>query len=78
MLGLDAVDVTPSRLESTCLVLARGIDLFYTRISPSRAYDSLEEDFAYGLLVVALAGLAAASLFMNWWTKQSLLAQKWK
>lgn len=34
--GLSAVTVEPSRLESTCLVLARGIDLFYTRMSPAR------------------------------------------
>eukprot|EP00798_Chlamydomonas_sp_ICE-L_P006703 gene6703-3373_t len=78
VLGLRAVDVSPSRLESTSLLLARGLDLYYTRISPAKAYDSLEDDFSYGLLLMALTGLAAASAGMSWWTKKSILAQKWK
>ena len=34
ILRVTRADVEPSNLESTCLVLARGIDLYYTRLAP--------------------------------------------
>lgn len=36
VLGLSAVAVEPTRLESTCLVFMHGVDLFYTRLKPAR------------------------------------------
>ena len=77
LLGLSRVSVEPSRLESTCLIFASGVDLFYTRVAPARKYDSLEDDFSYGLLVVALVGLGVGAAVMQRFTKSSMLAQKW-
>ena len=77
VLGLHHVAVEPSRLESTCLVLARGVDLFYTRLAPARKYDSLEDDFSYGLLVVAILALLGGSVAMQIVTKSAMLSQKW-
>ena len=77
VLGLRHVAVEPSRLESTCLVLARGVDLFYTRLAPARKYDSLEDDFSYGLLVVAILALLGGSVAMQIVTKSAMLSQKW-
>ena len=77
MLGLSNVDVEPSRLESTCLVLARGVDLFYTQLAPAHKYDSLEDDFSYGLLVVAILALLGGSVAMHFMTKNAQLSQKW-
>jgi hypothetical protein len=59
-------------------VFAYGIDLQYTRVAPAKGFDSLDDDFSYGLLVVALAGLTGASVFMHFFTKASLLKNKWQ
>lgn len=78
VLGLRTIKTEAARLESTTLVFAYGIDLFYTRLTPSRAFDSLEDDFSYGLLVVALVVLFVGSCVMQHMTKQTLLKSKWK
>jgi len=75
---LSSVSIEPSRLESTCLVLACGVDLFYTRMSPARKYDAMEDDFQSGLLVLALGGLMVGAIAMNTLTKRQLLEAKWK
>lgn len=77
MLGLRNVNVEPSRLESTCLVLARGVDLYYTMLSPAKKYDSLEDDFSYGLLVVAILALLGGSVAMHFITSKAILNGKW-
>ncbi|MEW5310523.1 MAG: hypothetical protein WDW38_002312 [Sanguina aurantia] len=78
VLGLRTIKTEAARLESTTLVFAYGIDLFYTRLTPSRAFDSLEDDFSYGLLIVALVALLVGSCVMQHMTKQALLKSKWK
>uniref|UniRef100_A0A914HS65 ER membrane protein complex subunit 1 n=1 Tax=Globodera rostochiensis TaxID=31243 RepID=A0A914HS65_GLORO len=39
------IRTTPSGLETTSLVFAYGIDLFYTRVTPSGTFDILKDDF---------------------------------
>lgn len=78
MLGLRAVTVEPTRLESTCLMFAHGVDLFYTRLAPAKGFDSLEDDFNYALLIAALVALSVGAVIMNYMTKQAQLAWKWK
>ncbi|KAG8893750.1 hypothetical protein FRB99_001723, partial [Tulasnella sp. 403] len=36
---------SPSQLESTSMVFAYGLDLFFTRVAPSGTFDLLSEDF---------------------------------
>ncbi|KAI6097855.1 hypothetical protein F5141DRAFT_1011125 [Pisolithus sp. B1] len=50
----------PSRLESTSLILAIGLDLFLTRVSPSGTFDVLSENFNKAQLVLTIGGLALA------------------
>lgn len=78
VMGLKAAVSAPSRLESNSLLFTYGIDLQYTRLAPAKGFDSLDDDFSYGLLVVALVGLTAASAFMHVYTKNSMLKAKWK
>lgn len=56
-MNLRAVASAPAVLESTSLLFCYGSDLFFTRITPAAHFDSLQSDFSYGLLVVALLGL---------------------
>ena len=39
------VMTSPALLESTSLVFAYGLDLFFTRVAPSNTFDVLSESF---------------------------------
>ena len=52
---MQNVFVTASGLESTCLVLATGLDVFFSHAMPSNKFDALSDDFPISLLVSALA-----------------------
>lgn len=54
----------PSAFESTTLVAAMGLDEFFTRTAPAKAFDQLDTDFnaPFFLAVVAAVGIATAAL----------------
>jgi ER membrane protein complex subunit 1 len=74
---LQAVAVAPADLESVCLMLARGSDLFATRLAPAKHFDALEPDFAYGLLAVALAALAVGAAVARYSSRRAVVKAKW-
>ncbi|CAM6003737.1 unnamed protein product [Sphagnum balticum] len=76
--GLRGILTIPARLESTCLVFAYGLDLFYTRTAPSRTYDSLTEDFSYALLLMTIVALLIAIAVTYVLAERKELAEKWK
>eukprot|EP00897_Mesotaenium_endlicherianum_P002317 jgi/Mesen1/2112/ME000151S01365 len=76
--GLRAVITEPSRLESTTLVFAYGVDLFFTRRAPSKMYDSLSEDFSYVLLLVTLGALLVAIAVTYFLSERKELYSRWK
>lgn len=76
--GLRGVVVTPSNLESTCLMFAHGTDLYATRLTPAKDFDALGHDFNYGLLVLMLITLVVATVVVHHLTKRALLKQKWQ
>ncbi len=47
-------------LESTSLVFAYGLDLFSSRIAPSKTFDVLNENFNKAQLVLTIGGLVVA------------------
>lgn len=76
--GLRGIITVPAKLESTSLVFAYGVDLFFTRIAPSRTYDSLTEDFSYALLLITIVALVAA-IFVTWvLSERKELQDKWR
>ncbi|XP_043724158.1 ER membrane protein complex subunit 1-like isoform X2 [Telopea speciosissima] len=76
--GLRGILTVPAKLESTTLVFAYGVDLFFTRIAPSRTYDSLTEDFSYALLLITIVALIAA-IFVTWvLSEKKELREKWR
>ncbi|KAJ4949952.1 hypothetical protein NE237_026784 [Protea cynaroides] len=76
--GLRGILTVPTKLESTTLVFAYGVDLFLTRIAPSRTYDSLTEDFSYALLLITIVALIAA-IFVTWvLSEKKELREKWR
>ncbi|CAA3017142.1 ER membrane complex subunit 1-like [Olea europaea subsp. europaea] len=76
--GLKGIATVPAKLESTTLVFAYGVDLFFTRLAPSRTYDSLTEDFSYALLLITIVALVIA-IFVTWiWSERKELQEKWR
>eukprot|EP00271_Cylindrocystis_brebissonii_P014454 TRINITY_DN357_c0_g2_i14.p1 TRINITY_DN357_c0_g2~~TRINITY_DN357_c0_g2_i14.p1 ORF type:complete len:1028 (+),score=203.40 TRINITY_DN357_c0_g2_i14:1032-4115(+) len=76
--GLRKITAEPSRLESTTLIFAFGIDLFSLRTAPSRMYDSLAEDFSYSLLLVTMLALGGAILVTWGLAERRDLQMRWR
>ncbi|CAI7811280.1 unnamed protein product, partial [Closterium sp. NIES-54] len=76
--GLKNILSFPTRLESTTLVLAHGLDLFFVRTAPSRVFDSLGEDFSFALLLGTIAVLSIAILVTWGLSRKQELKQRWK
>lgn len=76
--GIRGIETVPAKLESTTLVFAYGVDLFFTRLAPSRTYDSLTEDFSYALLLITIVALVVA-IFVTWiLSEKKDLQDKWR
>jgi hypothetical protein len=76
--GLRGLVASPSRLESTSLVFSFGLDLFYTRVMPSKMYDTLDDhEFSYALLIVTLMSLVVGTAVASVAVKSKELKAKW-
>ena len=61
VLGLEQIYATSAVIESTSLVVSQGLDLFFSRVTPSKTFDLLAADFNRPMLILMLAGLASAA-----------------
>ena len=71
------IRASPAALESTSHVLAIGMDLFYTRVSPAKSYDLLGDDFSYWLVLTTTSGLVVATFVAKALAKRRSLALAW-
>ncbi|XP_049871147.1 ER membrane protein complex subunit 1 [Pectinophora gossypiella] len=78
VLKVRAIYTAPAGLESTSLVLATGLDLFYTRVAPSKTFDLLKDDFDYSLISIVLAALVVATYSTKYFASRKLLKMAWK
>ncbi len=65
IVGLKNIYATDSKLESTSLVLACGVDLFGARHTPSGAFDLIADDFNYALLVLLLGAMSMGMIMLR-------------
>ena len=65
-------------LESTCLVFATGMDLFFTPATPSKKFDALTDEFPRELLGMALSGLFVTVFFIKQYSQNSVLQRLWR
>lgn len=65
VLAIRGVRAFPTHLESTCHVVAWGLDIFYTRMAPSQAYDHLSGDFSFALLLLTCGILIIVTFVMR-------------
>lgn len=75
---VQGIYTTPSGLESTCLVAVYGLDWFVTRVSPSKAFDLLKDDFDYILISIVLVALTAASFVTKQLASRKAMKMAWK
>ncbi|XP_071839579.1 ER membrane protein complex subunit 1-like [Apostichopus japonicus] len=76
--GIENVHTSPAGLESTCLVLAYGLDFYFTRATPSNLFDVLKEDFDYLLIGTVLTALLVAAVVTRRLASMKALRQAWK
>lgn len=74
---VNRVFTVPTGLESTSLVLALGLDLFGTRVAPSKTYDMLDPNFNYALLVLVLTAMTVAVLVAGRMASNKRLKDQW-
>ncbi|CAH1996992.1 unnamed protein product [Acanthoscelides obtectus] len=75
---IDGIEVAPARLESTSHILVHGIDLFYTKVAPSKTFDMLKEDFDHMMIILVLTGLVISSYLTKYLASKKALKQMWK
>ncbi|XP_019633907.1 PREDICTED: ER membrane protein complex subunit 1-like isoform X2 [Branchiostoma belcheri] len=76
--GIRGIHIGAAGLESTSVVLAYGLDLFYTRIMPSQMFDVLKEDFDYFFISSILLGLVMATLITHRLAAMKTLNRSWR
>ncbi|KAJ8320425.1 hypothetical protein KUTeg_002012 [Tegillarca granosa] len=72
------IQTSPAGLESTSLVLSYGLDLFFTRVTPSKMFDVLKEDFDYYFISLVLGGMFAVSFISQKLAGRKALTRAWK
>lgn len=63
--GIQKIDVVPSILESTSVVVAHGLDIFATKVAPSLQFDVLSPSFGKDKLAYIILGM----LGLVWYLK---------
>jgi len=66
---IRSVKAFSTKLESTSQVFAFGHDLYFTRVSPEKQFDLLEEDFPYALMFIGIIGLYVADFAFKTYMK---------
>lgn len=68
---------SPAILESTSLIFAYGVDLFSTRVAPSKTFDVLSESFNKAQLVLTVSALGIAIMITRPMVARKRLREKW-
>eukprot|EP00667_Euglena_gracilis_P001349 EG_transcript_1349 len=74
---MRAIRTAPASLESSSHMLAIGLDLFYTRVAPAKAFDLLGEDFSHWLLLATTSALLVSTVVAKGFAKRRTLALAW-
>uniref|UniRef100_A0A7M4FKS6 ER membrane protein complex subunit 1 n=1 Tax=Crocodylus porosus TaxID=8502 RepID=A0A7M4FKS6_CROPO len=75
---MRGIYTAPSGLESTCLVVAFGLDIYQTRVYPSKQFDVLKDDYDYVLISSVLFGLVFATMITKRLAQVKLLNRAWR
>lgn len=78
VINVNQIVTAPATLESTSHTFVSGLDLFYTRVTPSKTFDILKEDFEYWLIALVLFLLVAFSYLSKVLCQRKTLNNAWK
>uniref|UniRef100_A0A673WQ95 ER membrane protein complex subunit 1 n=1 Tax=Salmo trutta TaxID=8032 RepID=A0A673WQ95_SALTR len=78
VLRVKGIYTAPSGLESTCLVVAYGLDIYQTRVYPSKQFDVLKDDYDYVLISSVLFALFFATMISKRLAQVKLLNRAWR
>jgi len=76
--NVRGIQTAPAFLESTSLVFVYGLDLFFTRVTPSQTFDLLNDDFQYLPLVGTIVVLIVLTFVTGWLVSRKNLAKRWR
>ncbi|EFC49614.1 hypothetical protein NAEGRDRAFT_78106 [Naegleria gruberi] len=71
------IQTSPSILESTTLMASSGLDVFFTRLSPSKKFDILNEDFSYAMLIISTSALFISVFVAKYLANKKEVQLKW-
>ncbi len=76
--SVQSIASASAHVESQSLVLAfGGPDIFFSRVSPSKRFDLLPDDFNRGLLTVVVVGLLVALNVIQRMNKKKMVTSFW-
>jgi len=76
--AIKGVVTSTSGLESTVLVFVHGLDIYGTRLTPSKGFDLINPDFDYLMISAVLVVLVALSYIARKFAQRKMLNQAWK
>lgn len=76
--AIRGIATSPSGLESTVIVLVYGLDLYSTRLAPSKGFDLIKDDFDYMMISAVILGLIGASYVTRRLAQMKMLNQAWR
>ena len=76
--NIEGIHSVGAGLESTSLVFTHGLDLFYTRVTPSRMFDVLKDDFDYWFVAATLGLLVIVTFLSQRLAAVKMLKQMWQ
>ncbi|KAK9450095.1 uncharacterized protein V1518DRAFT_412976 [Limtongia smithiae] len=75
--GTKKIITTPATLESTVLVFSYGLDLFFTRLTPSQPFDMLAKSFNKSQLLMTISGLLIAVRVVGPMVRSKQVNMRW-
>lgn len=75
--GLRELQARPTEMESSALLLARGLDLFGGRLVPRGTYDQVPEGYPFALLVLMGLGMALGVMVLKHLAASKAAARMW-
>ncbi|CEM29319.1 unnamed protein product [Vitrella brassicaformis CCMP3155] len=75
---LRGISTYPTELESTSLLFAYGLDLFFAPVQPAKGFDVLSSTFNYPLLSVSLLAITAAVIVTTALAHRKRIYDRWK
>ncbi len=76
--NIRGIATASTGLESTSLIFAYGLDVFFTRVFPSKTFDMLREDFDYFFITTLVVGLLAGTVVSKKLAQAANLKKAWK